>query len=67
MPRVSFQAKLFLAGVSAAVLTLAVAGLLFDHVGVPSPSIVGAVLVLVAAGLVAVWGLHRLDSTVPSA
>ena len=29
MPRVSFQAKLFLAGVSAAVLTLAVAGLLF--------------------------------------
>ena len=25
------------------------AGLLFDHVGVPSPSIVGAVLVLVAA------------------
>jgi multidrug resistance protein len=43
-----------------------VAGLLFDHVGVPSPSIVGAVLVLAAAGLVVVWGLHRLDSTVPS-
>jgi DHA1 family tetracycline resistance protein-like MFS transporter len=44
-----------------------VAGLLFDHVGVPSPSIAGAVLVLVAAGLVAAWGLHRLDAPVPTA
>jgi len=44
-----------------------VAGLLFDHVGVPSPSIAGAVLVLLAAGLVAAWGLHRLDTPVPAA
>lgn len=44
-----------------------VAGLLFDHVGVPSPSLAGAALVLVAAGLVGVWGLHRLDTPVPTA
>lgn len=44
-----------------------VAGLMFDHVGVPSPSIAGGVLFALAAALVVLWGLHRLDAPVPPA
>ena len=37
-----------------------VAGLLFDHAGVPSPYVAGAALCLVGVALVVVWGLHRV-------
>jgi MFS transporter, DHA1 family, tetracycline resistance protein len=35
------------------------AGLMFDHVGVPSPYLAGAILCAVAIVLVLLWGLHR--------
>ncbi len=37
-----------------------IAGLLFDHAGVPSPYLAGAALCLVGVTLVVVWGLHRV-------
>lgn len=37
-----------------------VAGLLFDHAGIPSPYVAGAALCLVGVALVVVWGLHRV-------
>lgn len=40
-----------------------IAGLLFDRVGVPSPSIAGGALFVVAAVLVVAWGLHRTTET----
>ncbi|MEX0847666.1 MAG: MFS transporter [Ilumatobacteraceae bacterium] len=47
-----------------------VAGLLFDHVGVGSPSVAGALLCALSLGLLVMWGLHRpakdLDITMGS-
>jgi MFS family permease len=37
-----------------------IAGLLFDHAGVPSPYIAGAALCLVGIALAVTWGLHRV-------
>lgn len=43
-----------------------IAGALFDHVGVPSPYVGGAVLTLMCVFLVTGWGLHRAMPPVPA-
>jgi multidrug resistance protein len=44
----------------ARVLSPPIAGLLFDHAGVPSPYVFGAALCVVGVSLMLVWGLHRV-------
>jgi multidrug resistance protein len=43
----------------ARVVSPPLAGLLFDHAGVPSPYLAGAALCAVGVAMVVVWGLHR--------